>query len=322
MAEELGWEIDDLDSAFAEVAAQGMAKADFKARLVWLPNGLKHNKPESPNVVRSWRAELDLLPECDLKREALKGLRAKLADYGVPYVEAFDEVVPSRYADICETPLPNTHGKPSGKASGNAGEAIPEGIPEGMPESGAGAGTGIDDDDPGAGARTGTHASAPACEGDPLDDPAVPQKRSEWKALFAERYHELDISSERALDCMKGWKKAGVTAGQMRQAILRAEERSAGPVGCWSAYVDTVLNDQREAAAQAAAKASVPRAEHGPPRSAAPPMCPSPDDRQTQEYLRQQALAPDEKERGQAKAKAIRQQRGLGKPSQPGGAQA
>lgn len=52
MAEELGWEAEAFDEAFREVSQQGMAKADFKARLVWLPKALKHNKPESPNVVR------------------------------------------------------------------------------------------------------------------------------------------------------------------------------------------------------------------------------------------------------------------------------
>lgn len=93
MAEELDWDIEAFDGAFREVFDQGMAKADFKARLVWLPNALKHNKPESPNVVRSWRVELDLLPECDLKNEAMAHIRAHLEDIGPAYVEAFDEIL-------------------------------------------------------------------------------------------------------------------------------------------------------------------------------------------------------------------------------------
>lgn len=104
MAEELDWDQEAFDKAFQEVSDQGMAIADFKAKLVWLPKAIQHNKPESPNVVRGWRVELDLLPECDLKRKAIEGIRKALELVGPSYVEAFDEV-------ICGKP------KPSGKAS-------------------------------------------------------------------------------------------------------------------------------------------------------------------------------------------------------------
>lgn len=96
MAEELGWKLEAFDEAFGEVFAQGMAKADFKARLVWLPNALKHNKPESPNVVRSWRVDLDLLPECALKIEAVAHIRDHLESVGKAFVEAFDDVLGKR----------------------------------------------------------------------------------------------------------------------------------------------------------------------------------------------------------------------------------
>lgn len=115
MAEELGWEIEAFDEAFGEVSSQGMVKADFKARLVWLPNALKHNKPESPNVVRSWRAELDLLPECELKAEAIRSIGEHLASIGEAYVRAFHEALFRG-----ETDLTPSHGgdavMPSGKA--------------------------------------------------------------------------------------------------------------------------------------------------------------------------------------------------------------
>lgn len=110
MADELGWDLEAFDEAFGEVFAQGMAEADFKAKLVWLPKALKHNPPESPNVVRSWRVELDLLPECDLKRKAIESMRAALAEKGYPYVEAFDE--------LFKRPGNNGSGKPSGKPFG------------------------------------------------------------------------------------------------------------------------------------------------------------------------------------------------------------
>lgn len=114
MAEELNWELEAFDEAFQEVFAQGMAKADFKAKLVWLPKAIQHNKPESPNVVRGWRVELDLLPECDLKREAIAGIRDALENAGPSYVEAFDEVLTGKQKDSAK-PSP----KPSQKAMAN-----------------------------------------------------------------------------------------------------------------------------------------------------------------------------------------------------------
>ncbi len=91
MAEELGWEVEAFDEAFREAFAQGMVKADFKARLVWVPNALKHNRPESPNVVRSWGAEFDLMPECDLKREAFAALQSGICAMGEGFAKAFAE---------------------------------------------------------------------------------------------------------------------------------------------------------------------------------------------------------------------------------------
>lgn len=114
MAEELNWETEAFDEAFREVSQQGMAKADFKAKLVWLPKAIQHNKPESPNVVRGWRVELDLLPECDLKREAIAGIREALESAGPSYVEAFDELFSSKEKEPAKASP-----KPSAKAMAN-----------------------------------------------------------------------------------------------------------------------------------------------------------------------------------------------------------
>lgn len=107
MAEELGWEIEDFDKAFGEAFQQGMVKADFKARVVWVPKAIRHNKPESPNVVRSWGTEFDLIPECDLKGEAFEALKASIHALGESFGKAFDET------------LGKASGKPSAKAMAN-----------------------------------------------------------------------------------------------------------------------------------------------------------------------------------------------------------
>jgi hypothetical protein len=40
MAEELDWELEAFDKAFGEVSDKGMVKADFKARVMWVPNAI------------------------------------------------------------------------------------------------------------------------------------------------------------------------------------------------------------------------------------------------------------------------------------------
>lgn len=134
MAEELGWELEAFDEAFAEVFAQGMVKADFKARVMWIPKALQHNTPESPNVVRSWSAEFDLIPECDLKREAYEGLRNAVSAVGPAFLTAFDEVIRKPSAKASDKPFE----KPSAKAMANQEQEQVAGAGEGA-ATGAGA---------------------------------------------------------------------------------------------------------------------------------------------------------------------------------------
>jgi hypothetical protein len=91
MAEELNWELEAFDKAFEEAFQQGMVKADWKAKVVWVPNAILCNKPESPNVVTSWGAEWDLIPECDLKQEAFIALKASIGALGEGYAKSFDK---------------------------------------------------------------------------------------------------------------------------------------------------------------------------------------------------------------------------------------
>ena len=79
LAEALGWPLEGFQKAFREAFEQGLVKADFGARLIWIPKAIRYNEPESTNVVRSWRDAWDELPECELKRQAWQALRAVLA---------------------------------------------------------------------------------------------------------------------------------------------------------------------------------------------------------------------------------------------------
>ncbi|WP_207000686.1 hypothetical protein [Trinickia mobilis] len=111
MAEELNWDIEAFDEAFREAFQQGIVKADWKAKVVWIPNAVACNRPESPNVVTSWGSEWELIPECDLKRESYESLRANICGLGEAFAKAFDRAFskPSGKASV----------KPSGKTSLN-----------------------------------------------------------------------------------------------------------------------------------------------------------------------------------------------------------
>ncbi len=89
LAEELDWPLEGFREAFREVSSKALAKVDWKARLVWIPNAIKYNNPESPNVVKSWAKEFIELPDCDLKYQAAQLLKVYLEGMGKAFAEAF-----------------------------------------------------------------------------------------------------------------------------------------------------------------------------------------------------------------------------------------
>lgn len=114
MAETLGWDLEAFREAFQEVFQQGMVKANWKDRVVWIPKAIYHNLPQSPNVIRSWAEELKTIPDCDLRTEALSGIREGLEQLGEAYLSVFDEITGLKPSG---KPSPKPSGKPSGKPS-------------------------------------------------------------------------------------------------------------------------------------------------------------------------------------------------------------
>lgn len=94
LAEELGWCVEAFRKAFHEALLKGMAEHDAKACLIALPNFIRYNSPESPNVVKAWANSLDLLPECGLKTRVTS--RAKAFAEALP--EAFAKALPEAFA--------------------------------------------------------------------------------------------------------------------------------------------------------------------------------------------------------------------------------
>lgn len=98
LSEAMDWPLSGFRKVFGELLGKGMVQADWKARMVFIPNALKHNPPESPNVVIGWRAAFNELPDCPLKVIVFAALKAFLDEWsadkekGPKFVEAFGEV--------------------------------------------------------------------------------------------------------------------------------------------------------------------------------------------------------------------------------------
>lgn len=128
LSEELGLDAKAFREAFGEALSKGMLKYDEKAFLLWLPNFLKYNAPESPNVVKSWGSVLDLLPECDLRKEVLSSAKAFISTMSKAFTEAlpkaFKEALPKAISKTMpnqeqeqEQDIRNTKEKPASRKS-------------------------------------------------------------------------------------------------------------------------------------------------------------------------------------------------------------
>lgn len=107
LAAELGWSEGSLREAFGEALSKGRVKVDEKASCLMIPNFLKYNLPESPNVVKAWQGALDLIPECDLKTQVIEIARVKARSLS----EAFREALPEVFQEAFRTPEPEQNKK-------------------------------------------------------------------------------------------------------------------------------------------------------------------------------------------------------------------
>lgn len=117
-AEMLGWEIEAFDEAFKEAYREGLAVADWKARLVFVPNAIKHNLPQSPNVIKSWSSTWLRIPACSLKVQAWNTIYNVLLEKGEAFAEAFKAACPLSLGATDSESVKDT-GKATGKPSDN-----------------------------------------------------------------------------------------------------------------------------------------------------------------------------------------------------------
>ena len=94
LSAEIGWTEEAFEEAFKEAVSKGMVKVDLEASFIWIPNFIKFNQPESPNVVIAWVKAIDELPECSLFYELQQHIKAFLEDYN----KAFCKALPKDFA--------------------------------------------------------------------------------------------------------------------------------------------------------------------------------------------------------------------------------
>jgi len=102
LAGEKGWTVPRFTKAFREALAKGMLEYDENAACVALPNFIKHNPPESPNVVKSWAVVDDLVPECRLKVRQLQRVKAFLKAFpkdSTLWLKAFRKAFPEGFPE-------------------------------------------------------------------------------------------------------------------------------------------------------------------------------------------------------------------------------
>lgn len=138
LADELNWPLEAFDEAFAEAFRLGLVKADWKAKVVWIPNAIRCNRPESANVIKSWRDEWDVVPECDLKREAYETLKSNLGAASEAYEKAFVESCrkPSPKPSVKASPKPSPFSSDNQEQEQEYSEAKASGVPPPDPSVG------------------------------------------------------------------------------------------------------------------------------------------------------------------------------------------
>lgn len=110
---------------FAEVFDKGMAKYDEKTFCIFLPNFLKYQTAESPNVIKNWVKQIAYIPEGFLKEEAVGCLKAYVEGMREGFQKAFHEALRKEYPNTVSSkqlaviPSLPSHGEDDGVGVGD-----------------------------------------------------------------------------------------------------------------------------------------------------------------------------------------------------------
>lgn len=84
---------------FHEVLSEGLAAHDSKACCVFIPNFVKYQAAESPNVIKAWAKQVEWVPECGLRTRAVAGVEAYTKGLSEGFHKAFLKAFPKDYGE-------------------------------------------------------------------------------------------------------------------------------------------------------------------------------------------------------------------------------
>ncbi len=91
LAAEKRWELKAYREAFQEAFGKGFVKYDERAQVILIPNFLKYNPPNNPNVLRAWFNVFHEIPNSRLKSEFFRTLESRCEAFGKGFQQAFVE---------------------------------------------------------------------------------------------------------------------------------------------------------------------------------------------------------------------------------------
>lgn len=99
LSDELKQPIKVFQKAFEEVLVLGLARFDADSSCIWIPNFLKYQTAESPNVIRNWIKQIEFIPEGALKGHAITTLKNYAEGCSEGFKKAFREAFPKDIAE-------------------------------------------------------------------------------------------------------------------------------------------------------------------------------------------------------------------------------
>ena len=133
LAESLRWPLRAFRHKFHELQRKKMVLADWKSQFVWIPNAIKYNPPESPNVVKSWLKVWSELPECRLKNQAFSTILKTLENMGEgfqgAFVEGFPEGFPKGFTKVYGESGTGTVARAEARTKQHSAKAKPPSLP-------------------------------------------------------------------------------------------------------------------------------------------------------------------------------------------------
>lgn len=104
LAAEMRIEAGEFSSAFAEIQSCGMAEYDGQALCLFLPNFVKYQGAESPNVIKAWAKQVEWVPECPLRDKAVRCAKA----FSLTMSEAFQKAFREAFREALPEDIPES----------------------------------------------------------------------------------------------------------------------------------------------------------------------------------------------------------------------